>query len=123
MKNLLDEFNHDTDLKCYMNSSAARGICHRVGVGKLKHLEVKDRWLQEKTQAKQLSVQRIPRKSKPSDFLTHPITRASEIQEFHQTAGLWTRSEEGHTDKGGDLRSGAEALTATGTHGKEGHGR
>ena len=88
MKNLLDEFNHSTDLKCYMDSSAARGICHRVGVGKLKHLEVKDLWLQEKTQAKQLSVQWIPRKSNPSDFLTHPITKSTEIQNFHEAAGL-----------------------------------
>ena len=101
MKNLLDEFNHSADLKCYMDSSAARGICHRVGVGKLKHLEVKDLWLQEKTQAKQLSVQWIPRKANPSDYLTHPITKATEIQEFHKTAGLWTRGKEGNTDAAG----------------------
>ena len=38
------------------DSSAARGICHRLGVGKVRHLETKTLWLQHQTRSGVLTV-------------------------------------------------------------------
>ena len=73
--NLLNEML-DVHFHClgYCDSSAARGIANRTGVGKVKHLSVKHMWIQEQTADKRLTVRWIPRKDNCSDALTHPLT-------------------------------------------------
>ena len=53
------------------DSSAAKGVVMRSGSGKLKHLSVKQLWLQEYTASGEILVEKIPREQNPSDALTH----------------------------------------------------
>ena len=53
------------------DSSAAKGVVLRSGVGKLKHLSVKQLWLQEVIANGQASVQKVARERNPADSLTH----------------------------------------------------
>ena len=53
------------------DSSAAKGISARDGSGKVKHLEVKQLWIQQAVQDGKLSVTKVPRAENPSDALTH----------------------------------------------------
>ena len=43
----------------YTDSSAARGIIHRAGLGKLRHLETGYLWLQAAVKAKRLQVRKV----------------------------------------------------------------
>ena len=55
-----------------MDASAARGVFLRQGVGKVRHLQVKQLWLQEDVAAGDLTIVKIPRVDNCSDALTHP---------------------------------------------------
>ena len=53
------------------DSSAVRGILARRGCGKVKHLDVKELWLQEQVRSGEVEFQKNPQKNNPSDALTH----------------------------------------------------
>ena len=53
------------------DSTAALGIVAREGCGKVKHLAVKQLWLQERVAGKEVTVLKIPRASNTADAMTH----------------------------------------------------
>ena len=55
----------------YGDSTASRGILHREGKGRIKHLHVRQLWLQEKVAAEDLCVHQLPRADNLADALTH----------------------------------------------------
>ena len=59
--------------QCYSDSTAARGILNRVGVGKLRDLEVKRVWVRQK-EADEFEHSNVL--CKPSDVLTHRVGAA-----------------------------------------------
>ena len=71
MKHMGSECGHDMDMNIYTDSSAATGILHRSGCGKLKHLEAKQLWVQGAVANKDIKIIKIPRELKISDALTH----------------------------------------------------
>ena len=75
VKHLMEEWGDQVHLENYCDSSAARGVVHRKGVGKLKHLEVKHMWIQEREKANDFKMLRVPRLNNVADVLTHKVTR------------------------------------------------
>ena len=71
IKNIFKEMGMDMKGEIVTDSSAANGISHRTGAGKVKHLEARQLWIQELVQRKIISVTKIPRKINHSDVLTH----------------------------------------------------
>ena len=65
----------DIEVKINGNSSAVKGILARRGYGKIKHLEVKQLWLPEQVRSGKVDIQKVSRKSNPSDGLTHHYTK------------------------------------------------
>ena len=59
-------------LELRTDASAARGVILRQGDGKVRHIQVKQLWLQESVAAGELSIVKIPRVENCSDALTHP---------------------------------------------------
>ena len=59
-------------LELRTDASAARGVILRQGVGKVRHVQVKQLWLQENVAAGELSIAKIPRAENCADALTHP---------------------------------------------------
>ena len=52
------------------DSSAAKGICNRMGLGKIRHLDVHDLWVQERVRLGDLIIKKVPGESNLSDGLT-----------------------------------------------------
>ena len=50
------------------DSTAARGIASRTGAGKLKHLDIKDLWIQDMVRAKRLAIRKEPTETNWSDL-------------------------------------------------------
>ena len=73
---LANDFGDDPSLELRTDASAARGVIMRQGVGKIRHLHVKQLWLQETVAAGELVISKIPRSENWSDALTHPWTSA-----------------------------------------------
>ena len=69
--NMAAELYIPLPLRLLTDSSAARGIIQRAGCGKVKHLDVKSLWLQEREAKGDLSTVKIPSLQNCSDLLTH----------------------------------------------------
>ena len=52
------------------DSSAAHGISHRLGSGRVRHLEAKELWIQEKVRDKQVRVVKISTSNNRADLMT-----------------------------------------------------
>ena len=64
-------------VECRCDSSAARGIAHRSGVGRMKHLQVRQLWVQEQVRLKRATVSWIPRTQNSADAFTHACGEAT----------------------------------------------
>ena len=60
LKNLITEMHGDIGLEIIGDSSASLAIMSRTGAGRVKHLEVKQLWVQESIAQKKLSVTKFP---------------------------------------------------------------
>ena len=76
MKNMMDDLGEPCSLRLRGDSSANDGIIKRAGVGKVKHLSVRQLWLQEQVGQGELWHEKIPRAENVSDCLTHFWTKA-----------------------------------------------
>ena len=85
VQNLLRECHIEMGITCKCDSSAARAIASRVGVGRLKHLELKHLWIQDHVQSGRIEIIWIPRAVNPSDGLTHV---SSEFSKHMSNLGL-----------------------------------
>ena len=59
MKGVYEEMRKSVQLNCLTDSSAAKGITARKGVGKVKHLSLRKLWLQDAVQEKRLKVYKV----------------------------------------------------------------
>ena len=71
---MVAELEYDHAVSVSTDASAAVGIVLRHGIGKIKHLHVKQMWVQEKVREGELSVRKIPRENNAADLLTHHFT-------------------------------------------------
>eukprot|EP00972_Heterocapsa_arctica_P011220 1643301-Heterocapsa_arctica.AAC.1 len=75
----------------YGDAAAARGISHRFGVGRIKHLEVKTLWLQQFTGGRRGSENAldlpVSTKKNIADLGTKPH-RAERLEELKKLLGL-----------------------------------
>ena len=74
--NLLEELGVSATVQLRGDSSANHGIITRQGTGKVKHLSVRQLWLQEQTASGRLAHVKVPRLQNGADALTHHWTRA-----------------------------------------------
>ena len=70
-RNMTIEMHLGLPLRISTDSSAARGIVQRQGAGKVKHLDVKSLWIQERETNGDLVCLKVPRLDNWSDLLTH----------------------------------------------------
>ena len=70
-KKMAEECFINIPMRLLTDSSAAKGIIMRNGVGKVKHLEVKCLWVQERESAGDFVCIKVPRLENCSDLLTH----------------------------------------------------
>ena len=68
--NMLKSMGKIFESKILTDSNAAKGIVHRLGCGKVKHLEARQLWIQEIVKMKTISVIKVGREQNLSDALT-----------------------------------------------------
>ena len=65
------------------DASAALGIAHRLGIGKIRHIEVNQIWLQEKVYAGEIIVEKVKTDKNLADALTKPLTNEDILKHIH----------------------------------------
>ena len=73
---MLIEMGQQLPLDMYTDPSAARGIIQREGAGRVKHLDFKTLWMQEREINGDLAIHQLPRADNFSDLLTHHYSDA-----------------------------------------------
>ena len=68
---LLQEIGVERELLLRGDSSASHGVLQRIGSGKIKHLQTRQLWLQEKVYEGAVVVQKVDRFYNWADLLTH----------------------------------------------------
>ena len=75
-QSMLKDIGMEVTITLFTDSSAARGIIHRAGLGKLRHLETGYLWLQAAVAAKRLQVRKVAGVDNPADLFTKHLTAA-----------------------------------------------
>ena len=80
-RGILDDMGHKVTLELKSDASAALGIARRRGVGKLRHIEVTQLWLQDRVFKGDLKLTKVPGTENLADGLTKYI--GSEYLRWH----------------------------------------
>ena len=71
MKDMGVELSEPTIIKS--DASAAIGIANRIGIGKVRHIEVNQLWLQEKVSKKEILIEKVSTENNLADALTKAV--------------------------------------------------
>ena len=74
MQTMLKEMGHIVSIVVHVDSSAAIGVLQRKGIGKIRHLDVADLWMQTAIRRGRLTVRKIDGSANDADLLTKPLT-------------------------------------------------
>ena len=70
----MEEWDCKVQIKIKVDASAAIGISMRRGLGKIRHLETNQLWIQEKVESGKMKVIKIPGELNVADHLTKYLT-------------------------------------------------
>ena len=73
----------------HTDADVARAFCHKRGVGRMKHLDVRHCWLQEELEQGNFKVRRVDGQFNASDVLTYSPS-AEELRKFLPMIGCHT---------------------------------
>ena len=69
---LAEEMGWKMSVCVHTDSSAAKAVASRRGLGKLRHIELKYLWVQELVQEQRIAIKKINGLDNPADCLTKP---------------------------------------------------
>ncbi len=70
IKSLLKDMGIESGITLYTDASAAKGMAHRTGVGRVRQLDVSQLWLQERVRKGEINVHKVGTNDNPADCLT-----------------------------------------------------
>jgi hypothetical protein len=73
----------DLRVRLWVDSSAAKAISSRRGLGKIRHLDVRFLWLQERVACRDLEIRKIAGVVNPADVLTKPKSQREMASLLH----------------------------------------
>ena len=76
LQSVARDFGVELRPEVHADSSAAIGICHRCGIGKIRHLAVAQLWVQDLVRAKDVRLHKVLGTLNPADLMTKPLSRA-----------------------------------------------
>ena len=75
MQQFMEDLGAKAELRVHTDSSAAQGICKRVGLGTQRHIAVNSLWVQERLRNKQFALFKVRGEDNPADLMTKHLTR------------------------------------------------
>ena len=75
-QSLSKDMGWDYKIRVHSDATAAIGIAQRRGMGKVRHLDVTDLWIQDKIRAKAVDLVEIKGEHNPADIFTKCVDRS-----------------------------------------------
>ena len=80
MQSILGDMGIRVNITIFTDSSAAKGTASRIGIGKVKHLDVGWLWIQESVRKGKIKLRKIDGRTNPGDLMTKPKSAAEAIR-------------------------------------------
>jgi len=80
---LFGDFGIKVELHVHTDSSAAKGITERVGLGKTRHIAVHLLWIQQHLRNKTFVLYKVAGDKNPADMFTKHVSEQIVFQEWH----------------------------------------
>ena len=75
LRSVCEDFRTEMKLRVWTDSSAARSICLRQGIGHVKHLSTKILWVQQRVKKKELEVCKEKTEDNTADLMTKYLSK------------------------------------------------
>ena len=75
LQQVLKDLGFNYKIRVHSDATAAIGIARRRGMGKLRHLDCADLWVQEKIRNQQVSIHKVLGSENPADAFTKYVTK------------------------------------------------
>ena len=73
IRHLLSDIGIQTEVEVYGDASAALSIVARKGVGRVRHLDIRMLWVQEKAARKEIEYKKVAGTKNPADLMTKSV--------------------------------------------------
>ena len=74
LKSMAGDLGLSLKIFLFIDAKAALGIINRQGLGKVRHIEVQDLWLQEAVKKKRIEIFKVDGNDNVSDLMTKPLS-------------------------------------------------
>jgi len=91
MRSLMEEFGINVGIRMFTDSTAAKGIASRTGLGKTRHIAVHLLWIQEKVRGKDIELLKCKGTENPADLMTKHLDKAA-VDNYATRWGLIART-------------------------------
>ena len=106
MQSVMQDLGWKLRVRLWVDSSAAKSTASRIGLGRVRHLEVKFLWLQAIVRDKRLEVKKVLGTQNPADILTKPKSAEEVAEQFCEKHLKLIAREDAPTDSVGVVSVG-----------------
>ena len=71
------------------DSEAAKSFVSRRGLGRMRHIEVRELWLQEEVRRASVVVKKVAGLENPADLMTKFLARTEVVDRLHRMGIVW----------------------------------
>ena len=75
VQSICRDLGYHYDLRVHTDATAAIGIARRRGMGKIRHLDTADLWVQEKIRTGRVELLKVPGQENPADIMTKYVDK------------------------------------------------
>ena len=86
MQALMKDLGWKAKVRVSVDASAAKSVASRVGIGKIRHLDVKFLWIQDAVRAGKITIRKVRGVENPADILTKPKS-VDEVEDLLKSIG------------------------------------
>ena len=107
MKALMSDLGVSMPVRVWTDSSATVGICGRQGLGKLRHIDTRSLWIQQKLRAGALELRKVRGEVNPADLFTKHLSSSERVTDLLKLLNCTFRA--GRPEAAPQMRKGGVA--------------
>ena len=88
MQSVAADLGYELSLRVWVDSTAARAVASRTGLGKVRHLEARYLWVQEAFKGGRLQVKKVAGVDNPADVATKGLGEADATRLLGSVGGM-----------------------------------
>ena len=86
LRSVLADLGIDSRIRIHTDAAAAKAIASRKGLGKVRHIEVNQLWIQDRVGSGDIEIHKIPGSVNPADALTKHVESEILVKHAHMTS-------------------------------------